>query len=360
MRNIQNVVFFTDNFPPRNDKRITQFLEKGYDVVVYTFADKPQPKNYSIIRLGNYPNSVSYINRLYYFTRDIKREIKKFDKRTTLFYFFTLNTAIASLFFKKILFVYEESDMLFDRSRRETIRFLVRKLNLTIIKKSFVTVFTSQGFADYYYGKNVPSNIVIVPNKVDERLLSLPKVEKEKADLKHLRFAFVGNVRYVQLYNMAKVVSEKFKNYEFHFYGTTYPNMISTIEKINGKDNIFFHGAFKNPDDLPEIYSQIDFVVATYDTTTLNPQYAEPNKIYEAIFFRTPIIVSDNSYLANKVNSLNIGFDVDAMNEEQIIGKISSINEDSYNLYVNALNSIPQTDAVSDASGLFEMLEKIS
>ena len=352
------VVFFTYNFPPRNDKRITQFVEKGYDVVVYTFADKPQPKNYSLIKLGNYPDSVSYFKRLYYFTRDIKREIAKYDKDTTLFYFFTINTAIASLFYKDVHFVYEESDMLFDRMKLKVMRSLIKKINLKIIKKSFVTVFTSQGFADYYYGKNIPRNIVIIPNKVDERLLNLPKVEKEKADLNHLRFAFVGNVRYIQLYNMAKVVSEKFKNHEFHFYGTTYPNMINKMENIKGKDNVFFHGAFKNPDDLPEVYSKIDFVVATYDTTMLNPQYAEPNKIYEAIFFRTPIIVSNNSYLANKVNALKVGFDVDAMDEKMIIDKINSINEESYNLYKNALYSIPQTDAVSDASGLFEMLKK--
>lgn len=75
-------------------------------------------------------------------------------------------------------------------------------------------------------------------------------------------------------------------------------------ESLKDINNIFFHGAFKNPIDLPKIYSKIDFIVATYDTTTLNPQYAEPNKIYEAIFFRTPIIVSYNSYLANKVNKL--------------------------------------------------------
>lgn len=360
MHDIKKVVFFTYNFPPRNDKRITQFLENGYDVVVYTFADKPQPNNYSLIKLGDYPDSVSYLKRLYYFTRDIKHEIEKFDKSTTLFYFFTLNTAIAALRCKNIHYVYEESDMLFDRLRSNAMRSFVKKVNLKIIRKSSVTVFTSQGFADYYYGRNVPSNIVIIPNKVDERLLSLPKVEKEKTDLNHLRFAFVGNVRYIQLYNMAKVVSEKFKNHEFHFYGTTYPSMVNTMENMKGRENVFFHGAFKNPDDLPEIYSKIDFVVATYDTTMLNPQYAEPNKIYEAIFFRTPIIVSNNSYLANKVNSLKVGFDVDAMDENMIIDKISSINEVSYNQYVNALQSISQKDAVSDASGLFDMLNKMS
>ena len=35
-----------------------------------------------------------------------------------------------------------------------------------------------------------------------------------------------------------------------------------------------------------------DMVVATYDVTIENVRYAEPNKIYEAIFFETPIILS--------------------------------------------------------------------
>lgn len=155
---------------------------------------------------------------------------------------------------------------------------------------------------------------------------------------------------------MAKVITLNFPNFEFHFYGTTYPNMEIEAESLKDINNIFFHGAFKNPIDLPKIYSKIDFIVATYDTTTLNPQYAEPNKIYEAIFFRTPIIVSYNSYLANKVNKLKVGFDVNALKDDEIISKIKGISQVIYDSYVSALNAIPQKEAVSDASVLFERI----
>ena len=103
MKNISTVVFFTYNFPSRNDKRITQFIEKGYKVIVYSFVEKSQPQNYSIIRLGNYPRRMSYFKRLYHYSIDIKREARKFDKQTTLFFFSLLSTPLLLFFLLMVL-----------------------------------------------------------------------------------------------------------------------------------------------------------------------------------------------------------------------------------------------------------------
>lgn len=85
MKNISTVVFFTYNFPSRNDKRITQFIEKGYKVIVYSFVEKSQPQNYSIIRLGNYPRRMSYFKRLYHYSIDIKREARNLTNKRPCF-----------------------------------------------------------------------------------------------------------------------------------------------------------------------------------------------------------------------------------------------------------------------------------
>ena len=49
--------------------------------------------------------------------------------------------------------------------------------------------------------------------------------------------------------------------------------------------NVKLHGKFKNPSDLSVIYNKIDLNVICYDTTSINVRIAEPNKLYESIFF---------------------------------------------------------------------------
>ena len=80
--------------------------------------------------------------------------------------------------------------------------------------------------------------------------------------------------------------------------------------------------------DLPDVYGSIDLVLATYDVKYENVKYAEPNKIYESIYFETPIIVSSGTFLAKKVKRLGIGYDVNAMNEEEVVAFVKNLNEE--------------------------------
>ena len=123
--------------------------------------------------------------------------------------------------------------------------------------------------------------------------------------------------------------------------------------------NCKFHGAFNSPLDLPQIYSRIDLVLSTYDVESVNVFYAEPNKIYEAIYFRTPIIVSSGTFLAEKFNRLNIGFDVDAMNELSIIDLVKNINNELLLDKKKSLDLIPMSEVINVNDFLFEKLSNL-
>jgi len=347
---------------PRVDKRIKEFIEQGYDVEVFSFGDEEKIVDintpYKVEILVNCPR-LPYIKRLLKFTPKIADKVKEYNRSEVIFYFFSLNVSIATLFLRKITYVYEESDMLFDRSKQKSLRIILKYLNKRIISKSRLTVFTSEGFGEYYYGENVPKNIIYIPNKVSSECITLPSIEKEKTNIDRLRFGFVGYVRYYTLYNFAKVLVTNFSNYEFHFYGK---NNFYTEEEVNSLiclGNIYFHGQFKNPNDLPLIFSKLDFVVATYDVRGINPRYAEPNKIYESIFFRTPIIVSSNSFLANKVEKYGIGLSVDPLDEKDIVEKIGLINNEKYNSFIEALERIPKNEAVNTNEDFFKKISQI-
>ena len=367
MGKINKAVFIVRTMVPRVDKRIKEFVANGYDVDVYGFEfenvrmDNSKNTDYFynvLATIPNFPNQLSYKQRAVLFNKKIREVIKKYDRKTTLFYFFTINTSFVTLLMPKILFINEESDMLFDRSKNPVVRKMIIWANKRIIKKSYKTVMTSQGFADFYYGDKIPSNIVIIPNKVSAACLKLPTVEKQPFDVNNIKFAFTGNARYNSIFNMCKVVGEHFPQHEFHFYGTLNYFTEEQKQAVSKYKNVTVHGPFKNPDDLPEIYSKIDFVISTYDSEGVNVQYAESNKIYESMFFETPIFVSTNTVLQKIVNKNNMGYALNALDDNEVIRTIKSITEEKYNEFRTSLKAIDKAESVNDNTKFFNQLKK--
>jgi glycosyltransferase involved in cell wall biosynthesis len=199
---------------------------------------------------------------------------------------------------------------------------------------------------------------VVIPNKVSAACLQLPAVAKESFDVNHIKFAFTGNARYQSIFNMCKVVAEHYPQHEFHFYGTLNYFTESQKKAVAGYKNVFVHGPFKNPDDLPEIYSKIDFVISTYDAGGVNVQYAESNKIYESMFFETPIFVSTNTVLEKIVNRNNMGFAINALDDKEVIRTINSITAESYEQFRTSLKAIDKKESVNDNAEFFRQLKK--
>lgn len=346
---IQKIVFFVPNLTPRPNRRIQEFMDAGFDCEVFCMShseDIVSPR-YKVTYLNEKKlSNISYPKRMLLFFRQIGSSVRRFDRNRTLFYFFSFNTAFIVLM-RKLRFIYEESDMLFDRFSSSILRHLVISLNRKIISKSKITVFTSEGFAHFYYGANIPKNILFSPNKVDKRCLTLPNVEKQIPDFNHLKFGFAGSLRYETLRNFADVLVKCFPNAQFDFYGRNSDFSDDAILSLKKTGRVFFHGTFTNPDDLPSIYSQLDFIVATYDVNGINPRYAEPNKLYEAIFFRTPIIVSRDSFLEHKVKELGVGFSVNALDDKDIVNQVGSITPEVYKGYVSNLESIKREQVIT-------------
>lgn len=350
------IIFFVTNLTPRPNRRIQEFIDAGFDCEVFCMSHSEDivSPSYQVNYLNeNKLSNMSYPKRLLLFSRQIGDVVKRFDRTTTLFYFFSFNTAFVTLG-RKLRFVYEESDMLFDRFKSSFLRRLMIRLNCRIISKSKITVFTSEGFAHFYFKNSIPKNVIFVPNKVDKRCLELPVVNKHETDFNHLKFGFVGSLRYETLRNFAYILIENFPSAQFDFYGRNSDFSDEQIEKLKSTGRIFFHGTFTNPDDLPQIYSELDFVVATYDVSGVNPRYAEPNKLYEAIFFRTPIIVSRDSFLEHKVKELGVGFSVNALDDNDIVSQVNKINPEIYSGFVSKLSLIEKESVITSNEELIQ------
>jgi len=126
---------------------------------------------------------------------------------------------------------------------------------------------------------------------------------------------------------------------------------------IDNYKNISYFGKFQNPDHLPNIYECIDLSIGTYDVTSDNVKYAEPNKLYESIYFRVPIIVSSDTFLNNKVQELGIGVGINALNENSIIEFVNNLNINQIQDWRFNIEQIDEDFCINYNTSFFEKLQ---
>ena len=354
----KKIVFIINSIQnPRCIKRLNEFIDKGYDVTAYAFSrgdlifNNIQSK---IILLDTYSNDLSYIKRLPILYNNIKSIVA--NNKDVVYYLFGLEVA---MIFKIIAYthkyIYEESDLVHTYLSNKFLRYILEKFDKYLISKSIMTVFTSEGFIKYHFGDTKPDNCIVVPNRLSPEVKQY-KI-KQKQPCEKLKIGFVGKIRYNSVKSFVEIFCKEYPNNEFHFFGNIGSQKeIEMFSPLNQYSNCIFHGPFKNPDDLPSIYSQINLVLSTYDVTYENVRYAEPNKLYESIYFETPIIVSKGTFLADKVDKLGIGFSIDPFDRDNIISLVDKLSLDDVKIN---LRCIDKDYTINNNSHLFIKLDKL-
>ena len=348
---------------PNNIKRIEEAMERGIDVDVYAFdgmRDGPRdPERIEVRMLEGFSADLPYLKRIGTVVKGLKNVVNHYKKDEAVYYLFRNDKAIIFTTLTRRPYVFEEADMTHLNLNNALIRTVIEHRLKRVIKNSVVSAFRSEGFLQYHFGNRPPDNVFVIPNRLHQGIEKIPPKEYTGLDEKHLRFGFVGGIRYDTIFKFADSLLKHFPQHEMHFYGL-FPNEKSIVqfEPLQKYENCFFHGAFKSPDDLPEIYSHIDVLLSAYDVTSINPRYAEPNKLYEALYFDKPIIVSSNSFLADKVNRLGVGYDVDALNEDAIVSMIKQIDAKSIAEKKRNIARIDKKSCINNNEEFFTLLKE--
>lgn len=338
---------------PHYRKRVEEFIDKGYRVQVYGFKRKGQILQdlpYTPIILGEIQER-NYSARLNLFSKSIK-SIAPSCKGKIIFYS-SLDVAIFGRIYIDSPYIYEVCDLTELTIGNRLIRNLLSYSNKRIIKKSITTIITSEGFAEYF-GKNLKDKFYLIPNKISPNMPNF--IEKKRELTEIIKIGFVGVIRFETIYKFIKVCMDYGKNIEVHLYGI-YSDGDEWAHKAKElkADNIYYHGKFKNPEDLPGIYENIDMLLCAY-TPNLGVMFAEPNKLYESIYFRCPIIVSENVFLGEKVKRLGVGYAINSMDENSIVQFLESLNNECYQRKIEACKAISQKDCLNDNQAFFDYI----
>lgn len=340
---------------PRYVKRIRGFIEAGYDIEIYGFARKRKYnidsniENYEVVNLGYAPSGSGYLKKILDTKRKLSTIFKRHEKTDVLYYGFSFNIALICKIYRR-KYIYEISDLVYGYFPSKIIRSTFSKIDRIIIRNSILTVMTSKGFYEFLYPNKMLKNVIIQPNKVDSSFKNFERTIKP-ISVENLSFSYVGAFRYPNtVFRFARIIGERYPQHSFLFFGDS--ELTEKVKELAAKyKNIKYLGPFKNPNDLPEIYSQINIVIACYDTKTLNERIAEPNKLYESLFFNKPIIVSKNTFLEKQVlEKYNCGYAFDATEDKNIITYIDSLKTKTLEKLVDRIKSIHISEIVDDKS----------
>lgn len=361
-----NIIFIAPQIQqPRVIRRIATVYNAGYPIKVYGFDSGIFSKNLSSIsfpvtEILKRDKRDSRIKKVVTFAKTIYR-IKKENSSDDIFYIFSAELGNLSFLLRNRYTIYEEADILGAYFKNRLLRWLFRLIDKGTIRRSLLTVFTSEGFVDYTFKNHRPQNILVIPNKLNFNFFNFDKKEKvvrKSIDLQHIKFGFVGIIRYKNtIVRFAEVIGKYFPQHEFHFFGD--PDVKEEVDSVSKMPNVFLHGPFVNPVELPNIYEQIDIVISCYDTRSWNVRVAEPNKLYEAIFFETPIVVSSGTFLAKQTKKFHAGYDIKADDDGSIIKFVKSIKKEDIEYFQNEMRKVDWHELVDDTNPFLNRISQI-
>ena len=304
---------------PRIVKRINQKAKEYESVHVYGFTRNvhsvqnhevlKQNKNVKITIAGQLKNK-KYAQRAFTFLRLLRLIYGQYGIGRKDIYVFGLDLRMLSFFLFNAKVDYEISDVIWLYASK-TKRKIFGRIDNFLAGKSRKVVFTTKSFYDTYYNKSVKEDQVVIAENKLETYGRVHPIEQMLLD--KVRIAYIGAFRYKDIIESLIHTASGNQDLVLNFYGGTHGgSLMQTIDKATYDcQNIFYHGPFKNPDDLEKIYGENNLNFVVYDNTLENEKVAMPNKFYESGFFNIPIVCATKTYVGQRVSEQGLGWTID-------------------------------------------------
>jgi len=155
----------------------------------------------------------------------------------------------------------------------------------------------------------------------------------------NINIGFLGVLRYEKENKSLIINLKESLKYRLFYIGRKYPEVdFEQFCKSNGVRNCFFFGAFEN-DEKPLLYKKIDIINSIYGNSSLEVSCALPNKLYDCLIFKRPLIASKGTFLGEIVEKYHLGFCVDKLDniEKMLDEYISQFDKDKFESYTSIL-----------------------
>ncbi|WP_299883684.1 glycosyltransferase [uncultured Lacinutrix sp.] len=355
-----NILFFISHQPnPRFIKQINYLAQNNTVTLLFfkrkTLADlnKSIAGNVVIHDLGEIPNASQPVKRISVYLKTIKK-LKQLFKVTDFEVLLINNIDVLLLYNAATIFKKKNSkvaieisdlrEFVFSESASaKRMRSLEKRLYKKYIDKLIVT---SKKYYEFHFSKFFTKEVFVLENKLLSKEIQENKI-KEVVKNKKTTIGIVGLLlrkdEYIKLF-------ETYKNsdsVDIHIHGKGQHQ--NTVEEYASKyNNITYFGPYNAFTDAEKIYKSLDIIYLVYDTdqVSLNNKLALPNKLYECMYYKVPLICSKDTYLAELVERDNIGVAINYKEENAIENAVSYVV--SNNAIEDAFKSLPKDAYLGD------------
>ena len=122
-------------------------------------------------------------------------------------------------------------------------------------------------------------------------------------------------------------------------------------------DNVLYLGPYKSPDDLHDLYNQVDLVWGCYPepepesglANVTNPDWSwaqaicRSNRFYESSYFKKPIVSMTGSGDGKVVSKFKTGLLLDDYNYDYVARKLDSVTSSDLSDWCSNLRNMPQS-----------------
>lgn len=331
---------------PRYTKRIIeQKNSSNEEIVVSYFVRKYFEKNKlpsvdKCIELNEVQNG-RYYSRIFTLLKSLIL-LRDYIKRSDSIYIYSSDVLIMI----RLMFrgasnkcIYEIGDLR-EFSKNIIINTLFEMLYRYALKNVKKIIVTTRSFKEYIINKYKVEDpkIIVKENKLDS--MQIEYTAKRFNEIgRQFTVGILGFLRYKNCVDFVEKSILKEANYNILIYGDG--KYRYDLEKLCDGRKVSYKGQYKYPDDLDTIYSDVDVLFVMYDQNDINVQLALPNKLYEAMYYKKPIIVSSNTYLCEMVKKYKIGWCWNQNEMEHLVDYLKSSRFiDDYNSLRNNFDVI--------------------
>lgn len=209
--------------------------------------------------------------------------------------------------------IYEALDVHRLLTRRDVVGLAFRRLEGALLSQTKALVVSSPGFIrnhfePHHHGRYKP---FLLENRLAAGADYGSRPSRARAQAGPLQLGWIGMLRCRRSLNLLlKVAREAGPRVHIHLHGvpalTEIPDFHARIAAVA---NLTFHGRYRSPEDLADIYRGLDVVWAgDFMEAGFNSAWLLPNRIYEGGYFGVPAIAPAGTQTASWIEARGAGF----------------------------------------------------
>jgi glycosyltransferase involved in cell wall biosynthesis len=330
------------------------------DNVFFTYVNNKKVTVHEIGLKSKYGKNLFGIFNVLYYNLKVKKYCMNNSNKIDIFHAYDLDTGYIIMKFAKKhkkKFIYHIADFYSD-SRGSKYKFLssiIRKKEFSVINNSDSTIICTEERKQQIEGSN-PKSLYVVHNTPILHQMGTKHVLNKVITLTYIgaltENRFISKIlTAIQINSHIKLIiagEGKMRDYVYN------------VSKNN--QCIDFVGSI-DYDNALELIEKTDLMIAMYDPQIKNHYFAAPNKIYESISYKKPIIVAKGTGLSSIVEEYDFGwvidYSLDALNKllSDIVKNPGIIEIKSMNAS-KAYQSFNWEKTKSDIQNIYLRLEK--